>query len=187
MTEEEWLSCEDPSAMLHWVHATASPHSNQPREPLSDRKLRLFCVSCLTLSDQTMLSTSRYNRFAYGEDGERIANPAETAYQWARRQEDYDPPRTVKAAILRDIVGNPFRLHDRGQPWLGIAALAALSPEIQGIANDVYENRRWDLMPVLADALEDSGCSEQGFLDHLRSPATHYRWCWALDLILGEQ
>jgi hypothetical protein len=40
---------------------------------------------------------------------------------------------------------------------------------------------------VLADALEDAGCSDAGLLGHLRSPGPHVRGCWALDLVLGKE
>jgi hypothetical protein len=41
-------------------------------------------------------------------------------------------------------------------------------------------------LAVLADALEEAGCSEQSLRDHLRSPGPHVRGCWALDLLLGK-
>jgi hypothetical protein len=39
-------------------------------------------------------------------------------------------------------------------------------------------------MPILADALEDVGCSEAGILHHLRGPGPHLRECWIIDAIL---
>jgi hypothetical protein len=39
---------------------------------------------------------------------------------------------------------------------------------------------------VLADALEEAGCTEAEVLAHLRSEGPHVRGCWALDLILGK-
>jgi len=44
-----------------------------------------------------------------------------------------------------------------------------------------------DRLAVLADALEEAGCTEQAILDHLRSPGPHARGCWALDLVLGKE
>jgi hypothetical protein len=39
---------------------------------------------------------------------------------------------------------------------------------------------------VLADALEDAGCTEEAVLSHLRSDGPHVRGCWAVDLLLGK-
>jgi hypothetical protein len=41
-------------------------------------------------------------------------------------------------------------------------------------------------LAVLADALEEAGCTEQEVLDHLREPGPHLRGCWAVDLALGR-
>jgi hypothetical protein len=43
-----------------------------------------------------------------------------------------------------------------------------------------------DRLAVLADALEDAGCTDAAILGHLRGPGPHVRGCWALDLILGK-
>jgi hypothetical protein len=39
---------------------------------------------------------------------------------------------------------------------------------------------------VLADSLEDVGCTDASLLDHLRGPGPHARGCWALDAVLGK-
>jgi hypothetical protein len=41
-------------------------------------------------------------------------------------------------------------------------------------------------LAVLADALEDAGCTDQTILCHLRSAGPHGRGCWALDHFLGK-
>jgi hypothetical protein len=41
-------------------------------------------------------------------------------------------------------------------------------------------------LPVLADALEEAGCTDADLLAHLRSGGGHLRGCWAVDLILGK-
>jgi hypothetical protein len=41
-------------------------------------------------------------------------------------------------------------------------------------------------LPVLADALEEAGCSEAELLGHLRGLGPHVRGCWAVDLLLGK-
>jgi hypothetical protein len=54
-------------------------------------------------------------------------------------------------------------------------------------AKTIYEDRAFDQLPVLADALEDAGCPEQEVIDHCRSEGPHVRGCWVVDLILGKE
>lgn len=62
-----------------------------------------------------------------------------------------------------------------------------LTPDVLRIAQEIYEDRRFDELPVLADALEiEGGCDHTGLLGHLRSPGPHYKGMWSLDLILGK-
>ena len=42
-------------------------------------------------------------------------------------------------------------------------------------------------MGVLADAVEESGCSDTDLLGHLRSGGVHARGCFAIDLLLGKE
>jgi hypothetical protein len=41
-------------------------------------------------------------------------------------------------------------------------------------------------LAVLADMLEEAGCSDPHILGHLRGPGPHVRGCWAVDLLLGR-
>ena len=63
-----------------------------------------------------------------------------------------------------------------------------------GLAEAAYDRRHLpsgELDParlaVLADALEEAGCTDPDLLDHLRGPGPHYRGCWVIDLLLGKQ
>jgi hypothetical protein len=42
-------------------------------------------------------------------------------------------------------------------------------------------------LAVLADALEEPGCSDAELMAHLRRRGGHVRGCWALDLVLGKE
>ncbi len=128
----------------------------------------------------------------------------------------------LQLTILRDIFGNPFRqqslcgdiegypIHHRdgfGCQW----CKAIITPTVLGIARRMYDERDFSGMPILADALEDAGCTNRMVLTHCRgtepcqtckpdSPdfdcpycegflfatATHHRGCWVVDLILGK-
>ena len=92
--------------------------------------------------------------------------------------------RRRQCADLRDLFGNPFRL---------APALPALASDTATLALAAYDERdlpegRLDpaRLAVLADALEEAGCTDAGVLSHLRSPGPHVRGCWALDLVLGK-
>jgi hypothetical protein len=54
------------------------------------------------------------------------------------------------------------------------------------LAQSIYEDHRFDDMPILGDALEEAGCTEQAILCHCREPRKHWRGCWLVDAILGE-
>jgi hypothetical protein len=86
--------------------------------------------------------------------------------------------RAKQVGILRDIIGNPFRPVALDPAWR--------TPAVFHLAQALYDDRAFDQLPILADALEEAGCREQSVLDHLRSPGPHVRGCWALDLILGR-
>jgi hypothetical protein len=51
----------------------------------------------------------------------------------------------------------------------------------------MYESRDFGAMPILADALQDAGCTSDDILKHCRDAhATHVRGCWVVDLVLGK-
>jgi hypothetical protein len=87
-----------------------------------------------------------------------------------------------QAALLRDIFGNPFRPLAINPAWL-----AWNDGTVPRIAQAIYDERAFDRMPVLADALEDAGCTEPYILDHCRQPGEHVRGCWVVDLLLGKE
>jgi hypothetical protein len=79
---------------------------------------------------------------------------------------------------LRDIFGNPFRPVTLDPGWL--------TPTVKALAQAIYEERTFTHLPVLADALEESGCNSQDILSHFRGLGEHTRGCWAVDLLLGK-
>jgi len=54
------------------------------------------------------------------------------------------------------------------------------------LAEAIFANRAFDRLPILADALEDAGCTNRDILDHCRQPGAHARGCWVVDLVLGK-
>ncbi len=64
---------------------------------------------------------------------------------------------------------------------------AWLTPTVKALAQAIDEERCFQDMPILADALEDAGCTNLDLLDHCRQPGEHLRGCWALDALLGRE
>jgi hypothetical protein len=46
---------------------------------------------------------------------------------------------------------------------------------------------RTDALPILADALQDAGCDDEGVLGHCRESCPHTARCWVPDLILDAE
>jgi hypothetical protein len=89
--------------------------------------------------------------------------------------------RLSQAALLCDVFGNPFRPVDSDCDWL-----TWNDGTIPKLAGAIYDDRRFDELPILADALEEAGCDSADILGHLRGPGPHVRGCWAVDLLLGK-
>jgi hypothetical protein len=84
-----------------------------------------------------------------------------------------------------DIFGNPFRPVSFKADWL--------TPTVANLARASYEERirpsgELDTarLGILADALEEAGCDNADILTHVRSPGSHVRGCWVVDLLLGK-
>jgi hypothetical protein len=83
--------------------------------------------------------------------------------------------------LIREIVGNPFRRPTVQQAWLRWN-----DGTVPRIAQGIYEERAFDRLPILHDALLDAGCDNEDILAHCRGAGPHVRGCWALDLLLAK-
>ena len=118
------------------------------------------------LQEQQRIRSER--RADYGPEEVRAAG--ERAGQAVRREQ---------ADLLRDIVGNPFRPVNPDPVWL--------TPKAVRLAQTIYDDRAFDRMSVLADALEEAGCTNPDILAHCRSEGEHARGCWVVDALLGKE
>src|SRR5262245_19189484 len=73
----------------------------------------------------------------------------------------------------------------RGQPLPHIDP-NWLTSTVVDLARGIYEERAFDRLPILADALQDAGCDNDDLLGHCRGPGPHARGCWVVDLVLGK-
>jgi hypothetical protein len=85
------------------------------------------------------------------------------------------------ADLLRDIFGNPFHPVSIDSAWLNWNRGAVVN-----LAQSIYDERAFEQMPILGDALEEVGCTDADILSHCRGPGPHVRGCWVVDLLLGK-
>jgi hypothetical protein len=104
-------------------------------------------------------------------------------------QAEWDRETAAQCDLVRDIVGNPFRPVVIAEGWLRWNGGTVVH-----LAQAVYDERilpsgRLDTgrLGILADALEDAGCTDTAILEHCRSGGDHVRGCWVVDALLNKK
>jgi hypothetical protein len=90
--------------------------------------------------------------------------------------------KPTQVGLLCCISGNPFRPVTIEPAWLNWN-----DSSIPKIAQRVYDDCRFEDLPILAGALEEAGCHNAEILAHCRGPGPHVRGCWVVDLLLGRE
>jgi hypothetical protein len=83
---------------------------------------------------------------------------------------------------LLDIFGNPFR----PATTPSATVLAWHDGTVVKLAQAIYDERAFNHLPILADALEEAGCTNPDILGHCRRPGEHVRGCWVVDSLTGR-
>jgi hypothetical protein len=110
---------------------------------------------------------------------------SETAALARARDAAWALEREAQAGLLRDIFASLVSQAAVDPGWLmGSVTALAIAAYNERLPSGELEMAR---LAVLADALEDAGCTDAAILSHLRSPGPHVRGCFPLDLILGKQ
>jgi len=225
VTEIVWLTCAEPQTMLEFLRgkvsgrklrlfAAACCHRVQDSFAGEHDREALTVVERFAdgLAGPAELravagqTTSLAVTYAAAARAEAAARAAAVACSTLRAEAAGDPAHPMgmgdylaaelgeKAAqcrLLRDLCGNPFRpvAIDRAGP-------AWRDGTITKLAQAIYDERAFDRMPVLADALMAAGCHEEELIAHCRGgeavdslgvTGPHARGCWVVDLILGNE
>jgi hypothetical protein len=110
------------------------------------------------------------------------------AWGLGRADADSAPEREAayQSGLIRDIIGNPFRPLTLNPNWLtaDVVRLAQAAYDQRTLPAGTLEPAR---LALLADALEDAGCTDADLLGHLRGGGPHVRGCWAVDALLGKE
>jgi hypothetical protein len=185
MTEEQWLRCTDPMAMLAFLVAKGKA---------SERKVRLFACACrrrvggLFADERSRVAMEASERYAEGlvskEDLRASQEGAWAAFGAAWDAESPGQRHAAQAGLLRDIFGPlPFR-----RVAVPAAVLFWNSGCVVKLAAGIYGEAAFDRVPVLGDALEEAGMTDQDILGHCREQeAVHAKGCWVIDLLLDKE
>jgi hypothetical protein len=115
------------------------------------------------------------------------ADDAVYAIRYAAEAEGWTAPapRKGQSSLLREVFGNPFRPVALDPAWRTptVVSLATAAYEDRILPSGTLDRQR---LAILADALEDAGCTNADILDHCRGPGPHVRGCWVIDLLLGK-
>lgn len=212
MTEEEWLTTDEPwqpllhvrqfasvrklrlvaAAYVRWLqslpaYADARPCADLIEEVADDAMSR---QEILDYRMWGLPGSSWVLSKALGSDG-RVGQEVSRLVYLAQDHLGRCPPDPESAhrevlERLHCIFGNPFR----PPPTLDARLV---DREASCLATAAYEHRdlpsgrlRPERLAALAAALEAAGCQDAELLAHLRSEGPHWRGCWGLDAVLGR-
>jgi hypothetical protein len=164
-----------------------------PREQFTPRKHLLLACGCLRCIAEHNLDpfagygpefffpASNLSDWLTGAEGAADGNPSridEYASGIPGQKATSWLPGEALARVVRDLfvcplVPVPFR-----DEWLTTTVLA--------LAKTIDAEGSFEALPVLGDALEDAGCTDEDVLRHCRHESCHFRGCWVLDLILSK-
>jgi hypothetical protein len=216
MTEAEWLACEGPLTLFMSEHVELSTRKQyllaaaicwRIRGLLIDPNtlgaisiLEAFAdgaASAVDLGRATDSAVGNWDEFEFTnafDEAQRAAvmavvyalsrpDPVGGALGWGTQAVEHrGTQKTVFPAfanLIREVCGNLFRPVSVDPSWLTTDVLA--------LARGIYDERAFDRMPILADALQDAGCASEDVLAHCRDPKQlHVRGCWVIDLLTGR-
>lgn len=207
MTEAEWLACVDPHPMLAHLGPKANPRrlrlfavaccrripnlqgdevwtnayhlaERHADRLVSDKRLR---DARKVVRREVVARSGGEHHLVHLPVGGWLLSPDPPYVAIALVVSDLSGVPIPQAALLRCIFGNPFR----PPPVIPPAVLKWNGGAVRKLAGSIYEHRTFDQLPVLADALEEAGCTDAELLTHCRSGGEHARRCWVLDLLRG--
>jgi hypothetical protein len=150
------------------------PFPADPDRARAVRRAQLAAMFAAHQATATSITSSAGHAAASAREAEEAAAESPRAAAAAHR--------ALQCHLLRDVFGNPFRPAQADAAWLRWN-----DGTVVKMARALYEERAFERLPVLADALEDTGCADEAILSHLRGPGPHVRGCWALDLLRGSE
>jgi hypothetical protein len=188
MTSAKKLTAAELAARSVWKNDGTIPYDEQRR--CSSTAAANAADKNAYAAGHSMLETARISE---GMERAKKLNLQSPRFNWATFDESMEAAKgywteayaeidSAYCGFLRDIFGNPFRRVALDPAWLHWNG-----GTVRQMAETIYDDRAFDQLPILADALEEAGCTDRAVLDHCRGAGDHVRGCWMLDLLLGKE
>jgi uncharacterized protein (TIGR02996 family) len=197
MREATWRAGKQPLKMFAWVAGR-----------FSTRRMRLFACACARLGWEALAPAGRHaveaaeafaddpGAFAAMRAAGQAVGGRGAPERWqaaqvctrvagataARAALAHVRPAQALVPVLHCQFGIPHRELVVDLAWTNANDGAAVR-----LAREIYLNRTFSHMPILADALEDAGCTDVDVLSHCRDVKEHWRGCWALEMLLEPE
>jgi hypothetical protein len=206
MTEAEWLQSHDPFEMLSWwqesdrcrrvLLAVTVAYLDRVKTIIPEPARRWLAVAHGALGGGVPVGVLETH------DGPAVDSLREEANRTEGREqgilhaaadlfgaccfepmelpesESYLAESAELVRLVHEVYGNPFRPVALDPAWR--------TSTVTALAGQMYESRDFGAMPILADALQDAGCTNDDILDHCRGTGSHVRGCWVVDSVLGK-
>jgi len=114
-------------------------------------------------------------------------SPTPNLHEVLARYDDICSLVSGEVDLVDEYPRGPALLRCLVNPFPGTFDPRWLTADTLGLARGIYEDRAFDRMPLLADALMDAGCDEDQILSHCRTGGPHVRGCWVVDLVLDKE
>ena len=216
MRQQRWLIREDPMVMLDYLQGVASErklrlasaaicrliwaHLRSKRSRAAIEAAEMYADG--RIDKKTMLRAGKSAQAArrargfqsFASAARDVALGAGAAYSAhlvlgaVANALGRDRASPAQCTIFFDVFGNPFRPLTIAPALLSwndgtIIKLAQLAYDERILPAGTLDNTR---LLILADALEEAGCTDKQILTHLLSGGEHYRGCWVFDALLGR-
>jgi hypothetical protein len=165
------------STAMTWYKKAAAARDRLPKQRGPDDEVKWLAyhaVAEATISNRYAAYLNTYRTVAHAVV--RFAGVPTGGAEWSAA---FAMQQAALVPLLRDIAGDPFHPVSADRTWL--------TPTVTSLAEAAYQDRAFDRLPILADALEDAGCDNADILNHCRKPGEHVRGCWVVDLVLGRE
>lgn len=197
MTEAEWASCRDPRQMLDY--------HRMKKHPRRYRLLAAACVRQAIPADAPQVVGEVLDVVERYADGAATRAEFLAARKAVRKAVKDKVPAARPLATLTDdaMEGVSVTIENVRTRANGAAQCALircvfplrpvtrdpgwLTSDVVALSRSIYDEQAWDRMSILADTLEDAGCTDEQVLSHCRGEISHCRGCWCVDAILGRE